>query len=81
MKHDHETLRAYAHAVGMKLLGCLVVHEADPELAENLAEEFEHVTREHLAGCLPECGVRGVLALERLLDELETDAPAETTAH
>jgi hypothetical protein len=75
---NNEPLQAFAHELTLNLLGLFETYEASPELIDHAAEAVEQVVRKHL-GPWPDQGVRGKLAMERLLDELEASAPAELT--
>jgi len=77
MNDTHRRLRAAFHELTLTLLGLFEVHEASPELVDHTAEEVEAIVRRHLRGQQPTRGVRGKLALERLLDELEAAETAE----
>ena len=79
MTNAHERIRSAFHELTLTLLGLFEVHEASPELVDHAADEIERVVRAHLDGSRPASGVRGKLALERLLDELESGEAAEAT--
>ena len=81
MNNERERLRAGFHELTLNLLGLFEVYDASPELVDHTGEVFERVIHAHLDGGRPEGGVRGKLALERLLDELEAAQAAELTTH
>jgi len=81
MNDVRKRLRAGFHELTLNLLGLFEVYGASPELVDHTGEVFERVIHAHLDSGMPPSSVRGKLALERLLDELEAVEAAEVTAH
>lgn len=71
-------LRAALHRVTLTVLAACELHGASADLVDQLAEELVDIVRPFLDGGRTPEGVRGRLALERLLDALEAADAAET---
>lgn len=74
MKPD-EQIRTAFHEVISSLLGLFEVYEAPAELVDHMAVEIEEILQRYLKGS-GDRAMKGKLALEQLLDELEAQSPS-----
>ncbi len=65
-------VKQVVHRITSTLLALFEVYDVDPELIEVMAEELSAISRDFTAPQKLPVGARGKLAMERLLDELET---------
>lgn len=73
-----DQIRRTFHELTLTMVGLFETYQLDPDFVEHAADEIETILRRSLPAPPCERRVRGKLALERLLDELEAASSAAT---